>query len=314
MPKNVPAPTDNQETRSSEGTTSTRRQPSVPAWASAAQPHQVGDLLRGVPEQLVVLGPVHDELRVVVPRRPPPPAPPPPRSRPPPRHPRRHAPRPPWPAPRPRRPAPHRAPPDRAPGRGPRPPHRRARRPRPRPGAAPHRGRPPAAAARRARPGSAPRTRVPRCRRRDTTRATRASRRRRRAGRAPARPSCTPRRDRRGSGGRRRAWLPLSWSKSVDEGSAEAPGRAVTTSRRAFRIRAGVPFRVPARPLGGIHPRPETHPAHPRGHGLPAPRITRISEHCAPSPHPPLFLAAVALDPVQDPQPPKLPPGTQRRA
>ncbi|GHD15730.1 hypothetical protein GCM10010313_43160 [Streptomyces violarus] len=50
-------------------------------------------------------------------------------------------------------------------------------------------------------------------------------------------------------------------------------------ARRVSRIRAGVPFRVPARDAGRVHPGPGIHPTHPGTDGLPGPRVTRIGEH-----------------------------------
>ena len=137
---------------------------------------QVRDLLRRVPEQFVVLGAVHGELGVVVARvgrahrggRG--------RARPPRRRRRPRARPPPRPA-APRGPAaPRRARrgPGRGPGRG--APRRRPRPPRRPPAGAARPAARPAAAATPGRPGSAPRTPAPRCRRRRTTRAGRRHR------------------------------------------------------------------------------------------------------------------------------------------
>ena len=153
----------------------------------------------------------------------------------------------------PGRSAPRRAPPGPAPGRGRRPRPRRARRRRRRPGAA-------------APPGRAASSRSEACAARFSaaySSSSMSSERyhsrsagrdgvRGRAARAPARPPCTPRRDRGGSGGRRRAWL----AAFVSDRRTDAPLRRASGYVRASPFESRPPRR--RRP-----PRPASHPARP---------------------------------------------------
>ena len=79
--------------------------------------------------------------------------------------------------------------------------------------------------------------------------------------RSPARPPCTPRRDRGGSGGRRRAWLAAFVVGSVVGGSARSRSAHASPGRPSGYVRAS-PFESPPTPRGRPSA-PANHPVTP---------------------------------------------------